>query len=150
MTAKRARRWTAEELVAIQKKQQLPVKQTPVQRLQALGRLKTGEMNKTEAAYAQHLEMLKKAGLVLWYCFEGLKLRLADNTFLTVDFFVMLSNGHLEAHEVKGYAFDDSLVKLKVAAEMYPFKFLLIKQRPKKEGGGWSIKEVGNVQKTEA
>ncbi|EAA9058606.1 DUF1064 domain-containing protein [Salmonella enterica] len=30
--------------------------------LQALGRLKTGQMNKTESAYCQHLELRKHAG----------------------------------------------------------------------------------------
>ncbi|EOD1518354.1 hypothetical protein ACJGFN_000102 [Escherichia coli] len=45
--------------------------------LQALGRLKTGQMNKTESAYCQHLELRKHAGEVAWYRFEGIKLRLA-------------------------------------------------------------------------
>jgi hypothetical protein len=51
----------------------------------ALGRLKTGQMNKTEEAYAAHLGLRKIAGEILRYKFEGIKLRLADNTFLTVD-----------------------------------------------------------------
>lgn len=34
--------------------------------LLALGRLKTGVMNKTEAAYAAHLEQRKHAGEVTW------------------------------------------------------------------------------------
>jgi len=55
------------------------------QSLQALGRLPAGTMNKTEARYAQHLEQLMRAGDVLWWKFEGVKLRLADSTFLTVD-----------------------------------------------------------------
>ncbi|MEN4419207.1 DUF1064 domain-containing protein, partial [Enterobacter hormaechei subsp. xiangfangensis] len=40
--------------------------------LQALGRLKTGQMNKTESAYCQHLELRKHAGEVAWYRFEGI------------------------------------------------------------------------------
>ena len=56
----------------------------------ALGRLKTGEMNKTESAYAEYLEQQKRQGLILWYRFEGVKLRLADKTFYTPDFAVML------------------------------------------------------------
>ena len=35
----------------------------------ALGRLKAGAMNKTEAGYGQHLELLKRCGEVLWYRF---------------------------------------------------------------------------------
>ncbi len=57
--------------------------------IQALGRLKTGQMNKTESAYCQHLELRKRAGEIVWYRFEGIKLRLADNTFYTPDFAVM-------------------------------------------------------------
>lgn len=70
--------------------------------LQALGRLKAGQMNKTETAYAQELELRKRYGEIAWYRFEGIKLRLADNTFYTPDFAVMLANGQLEMHEVKG------------------------------------------------
>ncbi|HIH8842844.1 TPA: hypothetical protein ACYUPC_002972 [Escherichia coli] len=44
--------------------------------IQALGRLKTGQMNKTESAYCQHLELRKRAGEIVWYRFEGIKLRL--------------------------------------------------------------------------
>ncbi|WP_201829625.1 DUF1064 domain-containing protein [Microvirga zambiensis] len=107
----------------------------------ALGRLKTGQMNKTEAAYASHLEMRRIASEIAWYKFEGLKLRLADNTFLTVDFAVMLADGTLEMHEVKGFWTDDARVKTKVAADLYPFRFIAVQQLPKKEGGGWKTEE---------
>ena len=85
--------------------------------LQALGRLKTGQMNKTESEYCQLLELRKRAGEIDWYRFEGIKLRLADNTFYTPDFAVMLSTGEMEMHEVKGFWTDDARVKIKVAAE---------------------------------
>jgi hypothetical protein len=104
----------------------------------ALGRLKTGAMNKTEAAYRDHLEALKHAGRVLWYRFEGLKLRLADNTFYTPDFAVMAASGELECHEVKGFWQDDARAKIKVAAEMYPLRFVAVKVKAKKDGGGWA------------
>ncbi|WP_231586665.1 DUF1064 domain-containing protein [Cupriavidus basilensis] len=114
-------------------------------RMRALGRLKTGAMNKTEQAYAQHLESLRNAGTVLWYRFEGLKLRLADNTFLTVDFAVMVADGQLEMHDCKGSKAiyqDDAKVKMKVAAEQYPFVFRVAFPKSKREGGGWLIEEV--------
>lgn len=109
--------------------------------MQSLGRLKAGTMNKTEQSYATTLEQKKWAGEVAWYRFEGVKLRLADNTFYTPDFAVMLANGEMEMHEVKGYWVDDARVKIKIAAEMYPFRFIAIKVNPKKEGGGWSIED---------
>jgi hypothetical protein len=104
---------------------------------QALGRLKVGAMNKTEAAYGAHLELLKAAGEVLWYKFEGLKFRLADNTFYTPDFAVMTKDMALEAHEVKGFWQDDARAKIKIAADMYPIKFIAFKVEAKKRGGGW-------------
>ena len=107
----------------------------------ALGRLKTGQMNKTESEYYQYLKTLERANEVLWFKFEGLKFKLADNTTYTPDFVVMNKDGFIELHEVKGYWMDDARVKIKVAADMYPFKFMAIKKRTKKQGGGWEIEE---------
>lgn len=109
--------------------------------IRALGRLKPGQMNKTEAAYCEHLEAEHRAGRVAWYAFEGLKFRLADATFYTPDFAVMLSNGQLEAHEVKGHWEDDARVKVKVAASMYPVRFCAVTKAAKKDGGGWKVEE---------
>jgi hypothetical protein len=109
--------------------------------MQALGRLKAGTMNKTEAAYAQHLEQLKTAGDVLWFKFEAMRFRLASNTFYTPDFAVMLANGELEQHEVKGFWQDDARAKIKIAADMYPFRFVAVKAKAKKDGGGWAVEE---------
>lgn len=104
----------------------------------ALGRLKAGVMNRTEAAYAAHLERLRLAGEVLWYRFEGVKLRLADSTFFTPDFAVMAADGVMEMHEVKGFWTDDARVKIKVAADQYPFRFMAFKPVAKGKGGGWA------------
>jgi len=109
--------------------------------LQALGRLKTGAMNKTEQAYAATLDARRQAGEVAWFKFEGMKFRLADNTFYTPDFAVMLADGAMEMHEVKGYWQDDARAKIKIAADMYPMRFLAIQAKPKKEGGGWAMEE---------
>lgn len=111
-------------------------------RLQALGRLKTGQMNKTEQAYANELELAKIGGSIQWYKFEGMKFRLADNTFYTPDFMVLTSGGYLEAHEVKGSMKifqDDAKVKIKVAASMYPIKFITAVPISKRQGGGWDF-----------
>lgn len=105
--------------------------------VQALGRLKTGTLNKTEQAYASFLELRRIAGEIAWWKFEGIKVRLADNTFYTPDFAVMLADGILECHEVKGFWADDARVKIKVAADIYPFIFRAFKPMPKKDGGGW-------------
>lgn len=128
-------RWTPERLAAHQAK----VLRTDAtkKRVQALGRLKPGTMNKLETAYGQHLELRKHAGEVAWYKFEGIKLRLADNTFYTPDFAVMLTSGEIECHECKGFWEDDARVKIKVAADIYPFRFIGIK----KDKTGWKIED---------
>lgn len=110
-------------------------------RMQALGRLKVGAMNKTEAAYAQALQIRKHAGEIVWYRFEGIKFRLADNTFYTPDFAVMLADGAMECHEVKGFWQDDARAKIKIAADQYPFRFVAVTAKPKKAGGGWAMEE---------
>lgn len=98
---------------------------------------KAGEMNKTEAAYAARLEELKRAGEIADYRFECVKLRLADKTFYTPDFMVLKPDGAFEMHEVKGFWEDDARVKIKVAAELFPFKFVAAR----KAKGAWAFEE---------
>ena len=101
-------------------------------------RRKPGEMNRWERDYSEHLTGLKFAGDVLWFEFDALKLRLADKTFYTPDFFVMTAALELEVHEVKGHWEDDARVKIKVAASRFPFRFKAI-TRVKKE---WVVEEL--------
>lgn len=101
-----------------------------------------GSMNKLETAYAAVLEQKRQAGEILWWSFEGIKLRLADRTFYTPDFDVMLPDGELQFHETKGKWEEDARVKIKVAAECYwMYRFIALKQVAKKHGGGWAIEE---------
>lgn len=113
------------------------------QRRFATGRHKPGQMNKLESLYAAALVQRIHSGEVYWYSFEGIKLKLADKTFYTPDFFVMLITGELECHEVKGFWEDDARVKIKVAAEKFPFRFKAVK----KSKDGWDIEEIGNTPK---
>jgi hypothetical protein len=99
-------------------------------------------MNGVEAAYAAQLEVYKHINVILWYAFEAITLKLAPDTRYTPDFVVMTSQGFIECHEVKGFFRDDAKVKIKVAAAMFPFRFLLVRAIPKKEGGGWRVEEV--------
>lgn len=107
----------------------------------ALGRLPVGTMNKTEAAYDSYLWQQRAASEVFWHKFEAVKLRLADNTFYTPDFMVMPDDSYIEMHEVKGFWQDDARVKIKVAASIYPFKFIAVTAVAKKHGGGWKREE---------
>jgi hypothetical protein len=90
-----------------------------------------GSMNKLEAAYGAHLEAAFRAGAIAAFAFEPEKLRLADKTFFTPDFRVVTSDGFIEFHEVKGFWEDDARVKIKVAAEMHPYRFVAVTQERK-------------------
>ena len=95
-------------------------------------------MNKTEALYAGLLDLRIHAGEVRQWEFEKVKLRLADNTFYTPDFWIIMSDGTMEMHEVKGFWRDDARVKVKVAAELYPqFRFIAVCRKK----GGWEYEQ---------
>lgn len=113
-----------------------------------------GSMNRTEEAYAQLLGQRRLIGEITAFWFEGIKLRLADNTFYTPDFFVMLPSGELECHETKGtkettnfggrlvskpFVEDDAAVKIKLAATLYPFRFFIAFNTKE---SGWVLKEI--------
>lgn len=82
-----------------------------------------GRMNKLEATYAHLLDSAKRSHVILEWSFEAVKLRLADRTWYTPDFMVINADGIVEFHEVKGFWEDDARVKIKVAAETFPFAF---------------------------
>lgn len=101
-----------------------------------------GQMNKLEAEYAAAvLEPRKQAGEILEYWFEKFTFKLADDCRYTPDFVVQLASGEMECHETKGYWQEDAKVKIRVAAELFPFRFVAIQKLPKKDGGEWKHQE---------
>ena len=143
-------RFTEEEFNQLQARQAkskspAPKQSTSKAKLHALGRKKKGEMNATEAKFANYLRGLEIVGDILWWKHEGIKLQLADNTTLNVDFNVMYADGLLVMIDVKGAKAiieEDAKVKMKVAAEQFPFVFRYAFPRQKKDGGGWIIEEI--------
>ncbi len=118
----------------------------------AIGRISKPQMNKTEASYAAHLDILKDARLVLWWGFEAAKVRLGADCFMSPDFLVMMPDGALEFHDTKGtkkmktqsgkayekfYAEEDAIVKAKVLAANFviPIYFCW-----KESNGEWNKK----------
>jgi hypothetical protein len=104
-----------------------------------------GEMNGLERRYADYLDLLKAAGQIADWKFDSYKLRLpADQCWIVVDFCVMLTDGTIEFHETKGFMEGDAWLKLKMAAqEHWWFRFVLVKAIPKRDGGGFSTKVIG-------
>ena len=116
-------------------------------------RRKPGEMSKAELAYLAHLEAQLAAGEILGFRYEAVKLRLADNTWFTPDFFVMTLDRGMELHEVKAgtkrggkvvpYMKEDAWMKLKIASELWhEYTFRLCFQHPQNMGGQWEIREL--------
>ena len=106
-------------------------------RLIALAIPREMKMNKAEQAYAERLENLRLGGRIYMWKFEAVKLRLADGAMYTPDFFVVNRAMGIEFHEVKGFWREAARVRIKVAAELYPFKFIAVQRTP----GGWKREE---------
>lgn len=105
----------------------------------AKGRPRLAKGNNLERAYSLVLSAQQHRSEISWWRYEGITLKLADDTRYTPDFAIMLANGEMEMHETKGFMRDDAWVKLKVAAQQFPFRFVLVK---KVKGGNWDFKEV--------
>ena len=91
-----------------------------------------GKMNKTEEAYSKVLEAKKFAGEIHHWQFEAMALRLADRTTYTPDFFIIMADGSIVFHEVKGFWQGTGRVKIKVAAELHPwFEFTAVQLKKK-------------------
>jgi hypothetical protein len=104
------------------------------------------EMNHTEEKYSRHLQDRLITGEILWWGYECWKLRLADRTWYTPDFIVVAADFHIEAHEVKAYWRgaeragwqEDSRVKVKCAADLFPLKFVAATLMPDQS---WQFEE---------
>lgn len=120
-------------------------------RARARGRMvrrEAGVMNRYEKEHSLLLDSRISTGLVQWYVFDAIKLRLAASTFYTPDFLVMMPDGQLEIHEVKGgFIEDDAIIKIKVAAEKFPFKFILCQK--KRANQPWIYTEFNEVKSWE-
>lgn len=98
----------------------------------------TPGMNKTEAAYAQELELRKRVGEIADYWYEGIKLRIAKACFYSPDFMVQRSDGLIELHEVKGHWEDDARVKVRAIADKFPFRLIAVQRK----ADGWVVEEL--------
>lgn len=120
----------------------------------ALGRLHKPAMNRTETAYAAHLDLQMKAGAILWYGFEAITVKLGEDCRFTPDFLVMLPGGRLECRDTKGsrkikvgskagqtrpYVEEDALVKARVMARHFVIPIFFVWRDT---DGEWGKKEL--------
>lgn len=94
------------------------------------------KLNKTERAYLHHLRSQPNN---VWVGVQNLTVKIADDCRLTPDFAVLDARGKLTLIDVKGFQREDALIKMKVAARLFPmFEFSIVKR----EGFGWSERIV--------
>lgn len=113
-----------------------------------------GTMNRTEQRYSAHLSLRTMAGEISLSRFEAVTFKLAPDTRYTPDFMVMMPDGAIEFHEVKGakkqkiggiqtgkivpYVEEDAKLKIKIAAEMLQeFRFVMVFEA----NGNWEAVE---------
>jgi hypothetical protein len=96
-------------------------------------------MNASERAYSQHLERLRLLGQIDRWDFEAEKFRLGPvgaGAWFRPDFRVVMPDGLVEFHDVKGHMEDDALVKIKVFVRLHPYPLVVVTRR---KGGGWDL-----------
>ena len=96
-------------------------------------------MNATESRFASDvLSPLLAAGELQWFEFEPLRLRLAGSAFYRPDFVCVDKAGQTICYEVKGHWREAARVRIKVAAERFPWmRFHAVKLTRE----GWSFEE---------
>lgn len=115
-----------------------------------------GEMNQTERKYYDRLDAEYRAGKILWFAYEPIRLKLANLTTYSPDFMVMGLDEVISMIEVKGgkkskktgkrsaFVEDDAAVKIKVASEIFPFWFAMVWEDAS-VAGGWGRKNFYDV-----
>lgn len=61
---------------------------------------------------------------MVWWRFEPVSFRIAKGASYLADFAVMLDDGTVTFYEVKGVWLEAARVRIKVAAEAFPFRFV--------------------------
>ncbi len=102
-------------------------------------------MNKTEQQYAAHLELQKAAGAILWYAYEPLTFKLAHDCRYSPDFAVLMADHTIALIDTKAgirskagastyLCEEDSKIKIRVAARLFPFFKWSIAYKDKRTG----------------
>ena len=101
----------------------------PPKRARAIPSSNVHDLNKLELEYEKYLWGLMLGKQIEKFWVKPMNLWLAPNKcFYRPDFMVQMPDGTLQIHETKGHWEDDALVKIKVAASLYPFKFVAIQK----------------------
>lgn len=92
----------------------------------AVPKPRRGSMNKLEARFANEVLRPQRVSCeIIWWDFEPFKVRLADGAWYTPDFAAIDTVG-LVLFECKGFWREAARVRIKVAADKYPFRFVAV------------------------
>lgn len=101
---------------------------------------KPGIMNGAEEDRARELDAMVRAGIIAGYWFQPQKYRLADEqAWYTADFLVAMNDGLLVVEEIKGHRETAAILRVRVAASLLPYLFVIVEKRLKRDGGGWDF-----------
>ena len=100
-------------------------------------------MNGLEARFAEQLEAWKLAGEICWWDFEPIRLRLADGCWFKPDFLsvpgIDQEDTSITLFETKGFMREAARIRIRVAAEKYPFfRFVIVRWK----NSEWDFEEV--------
>lgn len=97
------------------------------------------EMNRLERRFTIDILSLQQAGgLIQWFEFEPIRLRLGGSAFYKPDFIVIDGIGQVLAYELKGHWREAARARIKIAAARFPWiKFVAVKLR----AGRWEYEE---------
>ena len=99
-------------------------------------------MNKLESRWSQELENERRAGDILCWRYNAMRLELATGAWFKCDFWVTLADGKgtIRMDEVKGFWREAARVRIKVAARLYPeFQFRAVQWDG---SAGWRVEEI--------
>lgn len=77
--------------------------------------------NKWEKAYIEFLDLQVKAGTIKRYYFNRINFWIGPTVWYKPDFFILMPDGSIEIHEVKGHEKRVGVNKFKTAAGMHPW-----------------------------
>ncbi len=108
-----------------------------------------GIPNKTECAFlVEYIQPMLDSGEAVHCWYEAWSFKLTETTpegkpgiRYTPDFVVFFDSGNIDIYEVKGYATNEALNRVKMFADKYPFKIFVATKQTKKNGGKFLIEE---------
>jgi hypothetical protein len=99
-------------------------------------------MNTLEERFAtEFLEPMRLGGEIQWWAYEPMRFRIGGSAFYKPDFVVVDGNGQVVAYETKGVWREAAKVRIRVAADRFPWvHFIAVQVSPR---GGFDYESFG-------